>query len=88
VPDTLNVALTLPECALKVEADADGTARSSKAKTIEAMMPDRRDAMGLDKVNPSLLVGVKSVALTLVTSDVLSFAVNKLQKISVNHVDR
>jgi hypothetical protein len=40
VPDTLNVAFTSPERALKVEADADGTEKSSEANTIEATSPD------------------------------------------------
>lgn len=88
VPDTLNVAFTSPERALKVEADADGTEKSSEANTIEATSPDRIDAVALDKVDPFLLVEMKLSALILVTSDVLSCAVIKLQKPSNNYVTR
>jgi hypothetical protein len=88
VPDTLNVAFTSPERALKVEADADGTEKSSEANTIEATSPDRIDAVALDKVDPFLLVEMKLSALILATSDVLSCAVIKLQKPSNNYATR
>jgi hypothetical protein len=59
VPDTIKVAFTSPERALKVEAVAEGTEDISEANTIEAMSPDRIAAVGLDTVNPSLLVDTK-----------------------------
>jgi hypothetical protein len=79
VPDTLNVAFTSPECAWKVEADADGTERRSEEKTIAAMSPDRIAAAGLGTVDPSRIVELKMSDLIFITSDVLSAAWNKLQ---------
>jgi hypothetical protein len=84
VPDTLNVAFTSPEWALKVEADADCTENRSEENTIAAMSPDRIDVAGLGTVDPSRLVELKLSELILVTSDVLSPARNKLQ-VSLNN---
>lgn len=86
VPETLNVALTLPECALKVEAEADDAERSSEANTIEAMSPNRIGAVGLDNVDPFRIVELKLSDVIFITCDVLSTAGNKLQMDLNNHV--
>jgi hypothetical protein len=86
VPETLNVALTLPELALKVEADADITENNNETDTIAVMSPDRISTAGLDNVDPSLVVEVRLSDLIPVTSGVLSAAWNKLQRYSNIHI--